>query len=176
MEVVGEPLSAKDQLSSPLSAPPLAMSALVSRSETVVQFDVNTLTVLIYFVLLWFLKGTKSIRKKWCTRRNLNDKLCYKCILTPLHHCSKAHILTTASWDHLGGKSLRVPVTADGMCYSTRTESPMCFTCCWLSEINSLLPLGFLCHIFQPDTAPKRISSPHHAILLCGVNWHVVTL
>lgn len=102
--------------------------------------------------------------------------LCYKCILTPLHHCSKAHILTTTSWDYLGGKSLRVPVTADGMCYSTRTKSPMCFTWCWLPEISSLLPLGFLCHIFQPDTAPKRVPSPHRALLLCGVNWHVGTL
>lgn len=64
MEVVGEALSSKDQLSSSLSAPPLAMSALVSQSEMIVQFDVNTLTVLIYFVLLGFIKGTKSIRKK----------------------------------------------------------------------------------------------------------------
>lgn len=64
MEVVGEPLSAKDQLSSSLSAPPLTMSALVSQSEMIVEFVVNTLTVLIYFVLLWFIKGTKSTRKK----------------------------------------------------------------------------------------------------------------
>ena len=64
MEAVGEPLSAEDQLSSPLLGSPIAMPALASWSEAVVQFDANTLIVPIYFVSLGFLKGTKSMRRK----------------------------------------------------------------------------------------------------------------
>lgn len=69
------------------------MFALVGWSEAVVQFNVNTLIVPIYFVLLWFLKGTKSMRRKWCLRRNLINKLCYKCTITLIHHWSKVQIL-----------------------------------------------------------------------------------
>lgn len=92
MEAGGEPVSANDQFFSLLLASPLAMFALVGWSEAVVQFNVNTLIVPIYFVSLWFLKGTKSVRRKQCVRRNLNDKLCYKSIITLVHHCSKVQI------------------------------------------------------------------------------------
>lgn len=64
MDAAGELVSAEDQLSSPLLASSLAVSALVSWSEAIVQFDVNTLIVPGYFVSLWFLKATKSMRRK----------------------------------------------------------------------------------------------------------------
>lgn len=91
-EAVGEPVCANDQLLLLLLGSPLAMFALVGWSEPVVQFSVNTLIVPIYFVSFWFLKGTKSMRRKWCLSRNLNNKLCYKCTVTLIHHWSKVQI------------------------------------------------------------------------------------
>lgn len=49
LEVVGEPLSAEDQLSSPLLASPLAVPALVIWSGAIAQFDVNPLIVFILY-------------------------------------------------------------------------------------------------------------------------------